>query len=90
MILESVFNLISGLIKIVFGWINLPDLPDSVISIIDELFSLISGSMGIIGIFIDLNMVKILLPVLLIVINFDEVWKFTMFILKKIPFLGIK
>ena len=46
--------------------------------------------MGIIGIFIDLNMVKILLPVLLIVINFDEVWKFTMFILKKIPFLGIK
>ena len=87
MILESVFNLISGLIKIVFGWINLPD---SVTSIIDELFSLISGSMGIIGIFIDLNMVKILLPVLLIVINFDEVWKFTMFILKKIPFLGIK
>ena len=55
MILESVFNLISGLIKIVFGWINLPDLPDSVTSIIDELFSLISGSMGIIGIFIDMT-----------------------------------
>lgn len=27
MILEAVFNLISGLVKIVFGWINLPDLP---------------------------------------------------------------
>lgn len=56
---------------------------------IDELFALISGSVGIIGIFVDLNMVKILFPVLLIVINFDEVWKFTMFILRKIPFLGI-
>ena len=89
MILEAVFNLVSGLVKIVFGWINLPDLPDSITSVIDELFALISGSVGIIGIFVDLNMVKILLPVLLSVINFDEVWKFTMFILRKIPFLGI-
>lgn len=89
MILEAVFNLISGLVKIVFGWINLPDLPGSITSVIDELFALISGSVGIIGIFVDLNMVKILFPVLLIVINFDEVWKFTMFILRKIPFLGI-
>lgn len=89
MILESVFNLVSGLVKLVFGWINLPDLPDSITSVIDELFALISGSVGIIGIFVDLNMVKILLPVLLIVINFDDVWKFTMFILRKIPFLGI-
>ena len=89
MILEAVFNLVSGLVKIVFGWINLPDLPGSITSVVDELLALISGSVGIIGIFVDLNMVKILLPVLLIVINFDEVWKFTMFILRKIPFLGI-
>lgn len=90
MILEAVFNLVSSMLKLVFGWINLPDMPETVTSIIDELFTLIGGSIGMMGIFIDLNMVKILLPVLLIVINFDEVWKFTMFILKKIPFLGIK
>lgn len=90
MILESVFNLVASMLKLVFGWINLPDMPDSVTAVIDELFSLISGSVGMMGIFIDINMVKILLPVLLIVINFDEVWKFTMFILRKIPFLGIK
>lgn len=90
MILEAVFNLVSSMLRLVFGWINLPDMPETVTSIIDELFTLIGGSIGMMGIFIDLNMVKILLPVLLIVINFDEVWKFTMFILKKIPFLGIK
>ncbi|MFQ6972426.1 hypothetical protein [Enterocloster citroniae] len=42
------------------------------------------------GVFIDMSMVKILLPVLLIVVNFEHVWKFTMFILRKIPFLGIE
>ena len=90
MILESILNLISGLIKLVFGWINLPDMPSSVTSIIDELFGYIRGSMGLLGVFVDLNMVKVLLPVLLIVINFEHVWKFTMFIVRKIPFLGIE
>ena len=78
------------MLKLVFGWINLPDLPDSIMAVIDELFTLVRGSIGIMSVFIDFNMVKILLPVLLIVINFDNVWKWTMFIIKKIPFLGIK
>ena len=90
MILESILNLISGLIKLVFGWINLPDMPSSVTSVIDELFVYIRGSMGLLGVLVDLNMVKVLLPVLLIVINFEHVWKFTMFIVRKIPFLGIE
>lgn len=90
MIVEAVLNLLIGLIKTVFGWINLPQLPDEVMSIIDQLFDILSGAMGLLSIFMDINMLKILLPVLLIVINFDEAYKLTMFILRKIPFLGIK
>ena len=79
-----------NVIKLVFGWINLPDMPEAVTSVVDELFALLRGSVGMMGIFLDLKMLKILLPVLLIVINFEHVWKFTMFILRKIPFLGIE
>lgn len=90
MILQAVFDLVASLLKLVFGWINLPDLPTAVMSVIDKLFGCIQGGMGIMGIFLDMSMVKILLPVLLIVVNFEHVWKFTMFILRKIPFLGIE
>ena len=90
MIVEAVLNLLIGMIKTVFGWINLPQLPDEVMSIIDQLFDILSGAMGLLSIFMDIDMLKILLPVLLIVINFDEAYKLTMFILRKIPFLGIK
>lgn len=90
MIVEAVLNLLIGMIKTVFGWINLPQLPDEVISIIDQLFDILSGAMGLLSIFMDIDMLKILLPILLIVINFDEAYKLTMFILRKIPFLGIK
>lgn len=90
MILQAVFDLVRNVIKAVFGWINLPAMPDAVTSVIDELFSLLQGSVGMLGVFVDLSMLKLLLPVLLIVINFEHVWKFTMFILRKIPFLGIE
>ena len=90
MIVQAVFDLVKNVIKLVFGWINLPDMPEAVTSVVDELFALLRGSVGMMGIFLDLKMLKILLPVLLIVINFEHVWKFTMFILRKIPFLGIE
>ncbi len=90
MIVEALLNLVLNLLKLVFGWINLPGMPDSVMAVIDKLFEALEGAVGLFGIFVDLNMVKILLPVLLIVVNFEHVWKFTMFILRKIPFLGIE
>lgn len=90
MIVESVLNMLVSMIKTVFGWINLPQLPDSVISVIDQLFDTLSGAMGLLSVFLDIDMLKILLPILLVVINFDEAYKLTMFILRKIPFLGIK
>ena len=43
MILQAVFDLVSTLLQLVFGWINLPDLPDAVMSVIDELFSCLQG-----------------------------------------------
>ena len=90
MIVEALLNLVLNLLKLVFGWIKLPGMPDSVMAVIDKLFEALEGAVGLFGIFVDLNMVKILLPVLLIVVNFEHVWKFTMFILRKIPFLGIE
>lgn len=90
MIIEGILNLLVGLIETVFGWVSLPQLPDSVLSVIDELFDILAGSVGLLSIFVDFSMVRLLLPVLIIVINFDEAWKLTMFILRKIPFLGVQ
>lgn len=89
MIFEAILNMVSTLLKLVFGWINLPDLPASITGLIDEFFGYIQGAMGLIGIFLDLDVVRVLLPILIVVINFEEVWKFVMFIVRKIPFLGI-
>lgn len=89
MILESVFNLFSSAVKLIFGWIDIPDLPASVDSVIDSLFEYVSSGIGFLAIFLDMDFVLLLLPFVLVVSNFEKVYKLTMYVLRKIPFLGI-
>ena len=89
MIVEAVFNAVVEVIKIALGWINLPPFPlsDQINSLLDLIFSNISG---LLGFFVHVTTLKIAVPALLILINFDHIYKLTMWILRKIPFLGVK
>lgn len=90
LIIKGLFELVFILLKIVFAPIDLPDLPDGIQTVLDEFIQVMAGAVGLLGVFVDLNVVKWLIPVVLVVANFDKVWKMIMFILRKIPFLGIE
>lgn len=89
MIVSSVLNLFVSMLELVFGWIQLPNLPDSIMSIIDTVFGYITGSIGLLGVFVDLDVVMVLIPLAIAVARFDDLWKMTMFVLRKIPFVNI-
>lgn len=90
MIISSILDLFKNLLKLVFGFINLPDFPDVLTSAIDKILEIVFGSFNLLAFFIRPATIKIVIPVLIILINFEEVYKLTMFILKKIPFLNFK
>ena len=90
MILEALLNLIKTLLQFVFGWINLPQFPEGLTSSIDSFFSLIFDNLSLLGFFIRPTTLKIAIPILILLINFEQVYKLTMWIIRKIPFLGIK
>lgn len=90
MIIKGLFELVFGLLKIVFAPISLPQLPQGIQTVFDELLQVLTGAVGLLSIFIDFNVVKWLIPIVLVVANFDKVWNLIMFILRKIPFLGIE
>lgn len=90
LILESVFNLFSSAIKLIFGWINLPDLPGDVEVVIDQLFTYMESGLGFVFLFFNMDLVKIMLPFVIVVANFEKVYKLVMYVLRKIPFLGIE
>ncbi|WP_455532421.1 hypothetical protein [Roseburia inulinivorans] len=90
MIIKAIMELVFSLLQIVFTPINLPDLPPGIQSVLDELMGLFTSVIGLVGIFLDLNVVKWLIPVVIVIANLDKVWKLIMFILRKIPFIGVE
>lgn len=90
MIIESIMNLLKIVITSVFGVLpNIPNL-DNASAKINEFFDLIFSNAQIVGCFINPNTIKICIPVIIVILNFEKIYKITLWILKKIPMLGIK
>lgn len=90
MIVKGILNLIKTLLFTCFSWINLPDFPAELQASLDEYLEIIFQGINLFGFFIRPLTIQIALPLILIIINFDKVYKITMWILRKIPMLGIK
>lgn len=90
MIIEALLNLIFGLLKLVFGWLELPAFPEALTSSINQFFDLIFQNLTLLGFFIRPSTITICVPVLILIINFERIYKFTMWLLRKIPFINIQ
>ena len=86
MIIKAIFELILGLLKLVFGFLpNIPSFPDNIMTSLDKVFTTIFDNLDLLGLFVNINTIKILVPLVIIVVNFEHIYHFTMWIIKKIP-----
>lgn len=90
----EIFNtLLNGLYYILdflFGWINLPQVPDSILNSINTFLDLIFENLSLLGFFIRPSTLKILVPLIIFAINFKWIYKMIMWFLRKLPFVNIK
>lgn len=93
MILEAILNALKSLIMGVFSWVNIPSMSDygdgfdTAIAFINQI---LESSQSLINLFLPWDIVRFGVPVLLIVLNFEHLYSFVMWVLKKIPMLGIE
>ncbi len=90
MILEAILNLFKTLLYACFSWINIPNFPSELINNINAFLDLIFNNLTLLGFFVRPITLQIAIPVLIILLNFEYLYKLTMWILRKIPMLGIK
>ena len=92
MLLEGLISLVVTLIKAILSiFPSLPECPAEGLTAINDYISMIiTNAGGLIGLFVDLNTIKIVLPIVLVLIEFEHIYDFVMWLLRKIPFLGIK
>lgn len=86
MIIEWLFAAGIGILKAIFIIIpDLPPMPGFIVESLTYLTNMIFDGVGLLGFFIDLNFVKLLIPLLILVINFDRIYRFVMWIIRKLP-----
>lgn len=90
MILSAIFDMLVAMVKALFSFINLPDAPVQIQNVLDILFQYLRAGINFVALFVYMDLVRVLLPVVIILVNFERVYKFVMFVVRKIPFLGIE
>ena len=90
MILKGLFSLVITLLNIVFGWVNLPAMPSAVDDAFNLLISYMQSGIGFVWLIVPRDLVLVVVPVILLLSNFDKLYTVVMWVFRKIPFLGIQ
>ena len=91
MIIEGLVNILVMSIQAVLSLIpNLPDLPADLIEGANGFINLIFDNLGLLGLFIPISTIKVVVPLILVIVNFDKIYRLVIWTLKKIPVFGIE
>ena len=91
MLVEALFYGVTSLIDGILNLLDvLPEFPEDLVRSMDSFFSLIFDNLSLLGFFVRLDTVKVLIPLVIVVMNFEDIYAFIMWLLRKIPFIGIE
>lgn len=93
MIIEGILNALKSVIFALFSWLDLPNMSDygsGFDDAIDLLAQMIESSQSLINLFLPWDIVKFGLPIVIVVMNFEHIYHFIMWVVRKIPMLGIE
>lgn len=86
MIIQLLITLITGMFKTLFSVMpNLPQLPQSVLNSLNNVFTSIFNNVDLLGLFVRISTIKILVPLIIAVVSFEHLYHFIMWIIKKLP-----
>lgn len=89
MIVQGLMDLVYNLFSLLTAAINIPSLPEGVSGILEVLTGAISTGLGLLACYCHLDYLLLLFGLIIAVDAGLMIYRFVMWILKKIPMLGI-
>lgn len=90
MIIKGIFELVYTLLSVVLAPFSLPALPDGLQTIFDQLVGYLTGAVGLLCVFVRPSTLQLMIPAVILVINADHIWNGILWVLKKLPFIGLE
>lgn len=88
-IINSLLNFLYFLMDFLFGWINIPQMPQNLINSINQFLDLVFENLGLLSFFIRPSTLKILIPLVIFLVGFKYGYKIVVWLIHKIPFIGL-
>ncbi len=86
MIIEAIINLITTLLKFILNLLpSVPDLPLSIMTSLDNVTNTIFSHLDLLGLFVRIDTIKLLVPLVVVAYNFEHIYHFVMWLIKKLP-----
>lgn len=82
MIIEALFNLIFALVNLILNL--LPELPNFDENLLDNFhlaLQTIFDNTGLLGFFIPISTIKVLIPLVILVLNFEHIYHFALWVI---------
>lgn len=90
MIVSAILDLLKFLITSIFGVLpSIPQMPSAISDGINSFLNIVFDNVGLLGLFVPINIMKIAIPIAIIIINFDHIYKTVLWIVKKIPMFNV-
>ena len=93
-VFDFFINTVTGglyqVLSFLFGWMNVPSFPEALINSVNGFLDLIFDNLTILGFFIRPETLKFSVPLLIFLLNFELLYKLIMWIMRKVPFVGIE
>lgn len=80
-----VFNVISFVFNLLFGWVNLPSVPSSLSNTVNTYLNYIFDNLDVLSFFVRVSTLQMIFKLFISVYIFKYTFKLIMFIVHKIP-----
>lgn len=90
MLIENVVNAFWSLLTTLLNWIQIPQLPESISGAFDQFFSILNSATSFAGFVLPGSILTPVLVVFLVLYALDHGYPVVMWVLRKIPFVGIE
>lgn len=89
MLINSIMNILLSVLRLFLSPINIPQLPDSAIQSINDMFGYIQAGAGILANYTDLGYLLTLFGVIIAIDVGIKIYHFVMWVIRKIPMAGM-
>lgn len=89
MLIETILNAIQRVFFSLFGSLNLPPLPESIVNALRFIGDMLNYAQNMISLFIPWTLVKVGLPIILAIELFVIGYQLVMWVIRKIPMAGM-